>query len=44
MRMNSLTALSGVFEQKDNEIFVSEDLIEKALVPLRRMLDFKVNG
>jgi len=41
MKMNQLSNLENVFEQKDNEIFVSEDLIEKALKPLTKMVQFK---
>jgi len=41
MKMNQLSNLEKVFEQKDNEIFVSEDLIEKALKPLTRMVEFQ---
>jgi len=40
MKMNQLSNLEKVFEQSDNEIFVSEDLIEKALKPLTRMVEF----
>ena len=40
MKMNQLTNLSQVFEQADNEILVSEELIEKALIPLIRMVEF----
>jgi quinolinate synthase len=42
MRMNSLSLLSEVFEQTDNEINVDKNLIDKALVPLSRMLEFNV--
>ncbi|MGX5201774.1 quinolinate synthase NadA [Aliikangiella sp. IMCC44632] len=41
MKMNELTNLAEVFENKDNEIFVSEALIERALKPLTRMVNFK---
>lgn len=41
MKMNQLSNLEQVFEQTDNEIFVSADLIEKALKPLTRMVEFK---
>jgi len=40
MAMNDLEALAAVFEQKHNEIFVDPALAERAMVPLRRMLDF----
>jgi len=43
MKMNQLSNLEKVFEQSDNEIFVSDDLIEKALKPLTRMVEFKKN-
>lgn len=41
MKMNQLSNLNKVFEQTDNEIFVSDDLIAKALKPLTRMVEFK---
>jgi len=41
MKMNQLSNLEQVFEQTNNEIFVSADLIEKALKPLTRMVEFK---
>ncbi len=40
MAMNDLEALAAVFERDDNEVFVDPALGEKAMVPLRRMLDF----
>lgn len=40
MAMNELERLSQVFERDDNEIFVDPALGERAMVPLRRMLDF----
>jgi quinolinate synthase len=40
MAMNELESLSTVFERDDNEIFVDPVLGERAMVPLRRMLDF----
>lgn len=40
MAMNDLEALAAVFEQEHNEIFVDPELAERAMVPLRRMLDF----
>ena len=40
MAMNDLEALAGVFERGDNEIFVEPQVGERAMVPLRRMLDF----
>ncbi len=41
MAMNGLQSLLQVFERDDNEIRVPPELIERALVPLRRMLDFR---
>lgn len=41
MKMNDLIRLSEVFEQDDNEIFVDEALINKALKPLTRMVNFQ---
>ena len=43
MAMNELETLANVFDRKDNEIFVDPVLGEKAMVPLRRMLDFAAN-
>ncbi len=40
MAMNELEALAGVFDRDDNEVFVDPALGERAMVPLRRMLDF----
>ena len=40
MAMNELESLAAVFDRDDNEVFVDLDLAEKAMVPLRRMLDF----
>lgn len=40
MAMNELETLSTVFEREDNEIFVEPALGERAMVPLRRMLEF----
>lgn len=40
MAMNELELLAGVFEAQGNEIFVDPALGERAMVPLRRMLDF----
>ena len=40
MAMNELETLAAVFERDDNEIFVDPVLGERAMVPLRRMLDF----
>jgi len=41
MKMNQLVNLRQVFTQQDNEIKVAPELIEKALVPLKRMVEFK---
>lgn len=40
MAMNDLEALAQVFSRDDNEIFVDPAIGERAMVPLRRMLDF----
>jgi quinolinate synthase len=40
MAMNDLETLAQVFDQSDNEIFVDPAIGERAMVPLRRMLDF----
>ena len=40
MAMNELESLAQVFDRDDNEIFVDPALGERAMVPLRRMLDF----
>lgn len=40
MAMNDLERLAQVFEREDNEIFVDPALGARAMVPLRRMLDF----
>ena len=40
MAMNELETLSSVFDRSDNEVFVEPALGERAMVPLRRMLDF----
>ncbi len=40
MAMNEIETLSTVFDRTDNEIFVEPELGERAMVPLRRMLDF----
>jgi quinolinate synthase len=40
MAMNDLELLAGVFDRDDNEILVDPVLGERAMVPLRRMLDF----
>jgi quinolinate synthase len=41
MKMNQLTNMAEVFQPQDNEIFVSDQLIKKALRPLTRMVEFK---
>ena len=40
MAMNELEALAQVFDLDDNEVFVDPELGERAMLPLRRMLDF----
>lgn len=40
MAMNDLETLAQVFSRNDNEIFVDPDIGKRAMVPLRRMLDF----
>ena len=40
MAMNALDSLALELEQQQNEIHVDAALIEKAMVPLNRMLDF----
>lgn len=40
MAMNDLETLAQVFSREDNEIFVDPAIGERAMVPLRRMLDF----
>ncbi len=40
MAMNELETLAQVFDRDDNEIFVDRELGERAMRPLRRMLDF----
>jgi quinolinate synthase len=40
MAMNELETLASAFDRDDNEIFVDPALGERAMVPLRRMLDF----
>lgn len=41
MAMNELEALAEVFDRNDNEVFVDPALGELAMIPLRRMIDFK---
>ena len=40
MAMNELEIMGEVFERSDNEVLVDPALGERAMVPLRRMLDF----
>jgi quinolinate synthase len=40
MAMNDLETLALAFDRTDNEVFVAPELGERAMVPLRRMLDF----
>ena len=44
MAMNGLDNLDNSLESKTNEIFVSDDLIARAVLPLQRMLDFVKAG
>jgi len=41
MKMNQLSNMTEVFNAQDNEILVAQALIEKALKPLGRMIEFK---
>jgi quinolinate synthase len=41
MAMNELEALADVFNRDDNEVFVDPELGRRAMLPLKRMLDFK---
>ncbi len=41
MKMNQLENMATVFEQENNEVFVDAKLIERALIPLERMVNFK---
>lgn len=41
MKMNQLENLAQVFDQQNNEIFVEQALIKRALKPLERMVSFK---
>ncbi len=41
MAMNSLKNLAESLEQGSNEVLVPEDIRQKALIPLQRMVDFK---
>lgn len=41
MAMNTLQNLAEVLEQGNNEIIVSEEVCEKAIIPLRRMVNFR---
>jgi quinolinate synthase len=40
MAMNDLETLEQVFTRNDNEVFVDPAIGERAMVPLRRMLNF----
>jgi quinolinate synthase len=42
MAMSSLELMATAFERNDNEIFVDPDLARRAMIPLQRMLDFRV--
>ncbi len=39
MKLNTLETLLSVLEKENNEVFVSEDIRKKALIPLERMLE-----
>lgn len=41
MAMNELESLAEVFNRADNEVFVSPELGQRAMLPLQRMLDFR---
>ena len=41
MAMNDLVALSTVFSRPNAEVFIDKNIIERAVIPLQRMLDFK---
>jgi len=41
MAMNELESLAKVFDRQDNEILVDPELAERAMLPLRRMLEFR---
>jgi quinolinate synthase len=43
MAMNELEALAAVFDVGDNEVFVDPALGQRAMLPLQRMLDFKMS-
>jgi quinolinate synthase len=40
MAMNDLETLAQVFSRDDNEVFIDPVIGERAMLPLRRMLDF----
>jgi quinolinate synthase len=40
MAMNSLSKLAHTLETGANEVFVEPDIIQKAMVPIKRLLDF----
>jgi quinolinate synthase len=40
MAMNSLSKLAHTLETGSNEIFIEPDIIQKAIVPINRLLDF----
>ena len=44
MAQNTLLKLKSAFEATDCEIYLSEELIQAALKPLQRMVDFQKNG
>ena len=38
--MNELRVLNESLERQDDEVFVDKEIAARAMVPLRRMLDF----
>ena len=44
MAMNSLDTLEQSLLHGSNEIVLDADVIQKARVPLQRMVDFKIHG
>ena len=41
LSMNELRVLNESLERQDDEVFVDEEIAARAMVPLRRMLDFE---
>ncbi len=44
MGMNALENLESSLREGSNEILVDEDIRERAMIPLRRMVDFRTSG